>query len=354
MSPFSLFTTVAFLSSGISLADTLYVNNDTAFPAEYRSFDDAFAAAADGDTIMLAPSPTSYGDLDIVGKSVKVIGGGTSNKNRPLQPKQANRLDTIVDRIFIGFDEQNMTPDQPVPDFSAANGTHVSSIRTRMGVWIWSDDCVFTRSETDSSLCVSGDRNIITGCELARGLHILEHLNPVLISTGNLISDCLITNGSQVNNYASVSFSHCVIGFNSTTQTPAGSGTYSTFASTTFRHCVIAGSTKFNSYRSDGTTLHHCLVVGTSSSAVIPAHSADNGNLTTTEQNSVFEEGFVLKDGSLAAGAGEDGEDLGIFGSDTPFEWGGLPALPLIEQFEVLSANPDTGLRFRVKAVARD
>lgn len=356
MKPFQFvyYASLLPLTISTSSADILYVNNDTAFPAEYRSFDDAFAAAVDGDTIMLAPSLTTYGDIVVIGKSIKVIGGGTSNKFATLQPKNAEGLDTIVDQVFIGLGEQDMTPNQPVPDFSGANGTQISSVRTRMGVWIWSDDCVFSRCETASTFSVSGDRNIITGCELA-GIRVRSHLNPVLNSTGTQFLNCVIPGGSDVNNDTTASFSHCIIGFNLTTGTPGGSGTYSTLASTTFRHCIIAGSTNsFNSYRSEGTRLHNCLVVGTVNSAVIPPHSSENNNLITTDQDSVFDEGFVLKAGSPAIGAGEDGEDLGVFGGPTPFEWGGFPALPLIEQFDILSANPATGLRFRVKAVARD
>lgn len=353
---YSICLGLGFLVSNPAFADTLFVNNDTAFPAEYRTFDDAFAAAADGDTIMLAPSLVSYGDITVTGKAIKLVGGGTSNKNPLLQPKRADQLDTIVDQIFVGYGEQNLPPGQPVPDFSDANGTTISSVRTTRGVWIWSDGCVFTRGETASTLSIHGDRNIVTGSVIRGGLHVNSVIDPELNSTGGLISNCLIDNGANIGNHTTSTFTHCVLGFNEITTLPQGSGTaYSTLASTTFRHCIISGSTNaFSSYRSEGNRLHRCLIVGTAGSAVIPPHSSENNNITSTDPGSVFESGFVLKEGSPAAGAGEDNVDLGIFGGPTPFQWGGLPAIPLIEKFDVLSANPTTGLRFRVKAVSRD
>lgn len=340
-----------------AFSDTLYVNNDTAFPAEYRSFDDAFAAAADGDTIMLAPSQASYGTISITGKSIKLIGGGTSNKQPLLQPKRADIMDSIVDRIYVGQDSQDAPPtDEGAPDFSAADGTTISSIQTTQGVWLWSDDCVFTRCETASSLTIWGDRNIITGSIIRGGLYTYASVDMVIRSTGSLISNCLLTSGGgNIDSNTSATFTHCIIGFSETITAPEAPGFYSPLGSATFHHCIIAGSNNaVTGHRSDGTRLHYCLVAGTANSSMIPAHSSDNNNLSSTEPESIFESGFVLKEGSPAIGAGQDGVDLGIFGGPTPFQWGGLPALPLIEQFDILSANPTTGLRFRVKAVARD
>lgn len=345
------------LSISPVFADTLYVNNDTAYPADHRTFDDAFAAAATGDTIMLAPSLTSYGTITITGKSIKLLGGGASNKNALLQPQRADVMDSIIDRLYLGYGSSSVPAGEPAPDFSGSNGTTISSVRTTQGVWLWSDDCVFTRCETASSMSIHGDRNIVTGSVIRGGLTTYSTDDPVIRSTGSLVTNCLLTNGGgNVRNDTTATFTHCVIGFlENSMSTPGSSGTYSSLGSTSFRHCILAGSTNTNnSYRSDGTSLHHCIIVGSADSAVIPSHSSANGNITTTDTDSVFDDGFALKTGSPAIGAGEDSEDLGIFGGPTPFQWGGLPAIPLIEKLDILSANPTTGLRFRVKAVARD
>ena len=82
----SLVPLVLLAVTASASADTLHVNNDTAYPAEYRTFDAAFAAAASGDTIMLASSSTTYGDIVITGKAIKLVGGGTSGEHPQLQP----------------------------------------------------------------------------------------------------------------------------------------------------------------------------------------------------------------------------------------------------------------------------
>lgn len=335
-----------------SSADILYVNNDTAYPADYRTFDAAFAAATSGDTIMLAPSTTSYGDIVITGKAIKLVGNGTGVEHPLLQPARADLASTVTGPIYIGHDSHSVTSGVPAPDFSPSNGTKITGIRTTQGVHIWSDDCVFTRCKTDSSLVIYGDRNVISGSMIPGGLTTLAVNDPDIKPTGTLVSNCLVRNVS-VSSYTSATFTHCVIHFSYPQMEPVPGSNSFYLAFATLKHCIIASSDKFGSITSDGVRLHHCLIVGDPNHGV-PTHSAGNGNITTTDTTGVFEDGFALKAGSPAIGAGENGEDLGIFGGPTPFEWGGVPAIPLIEKLDILSANPETGLSFRVEAVARD
>jgi len=345
---------VLMLCAGIATADTLYVNNDTAYPAEYRTFDTAFAAAASGDTIMLAPSKINYGAIVITGKAIKLVGNGTSTEHPLLQPKRADLISTLTGSITIGHDSHSLTGGAPAPNFSPSNGTVITGVRSNGGITVYSDDCVFARYETNSTFQIYGDRNVISGCKLA-GFAAASRLNPDINSTGTLVRNSLI--GSQhvtSRNNATATLVNCIFGFDTITLAPTGGGgIFSSFGGVTLRHCVIGANDRFNGYNGDGARLHHCLIVGDPHYGV-PAHSANNGNITTTATTAVFEEGFVLKADSPAIAAGEDGEDLGIFGGPTPFEWGGVPAIPLIQKLEILSANPATGLRFKVQAVARD
>jgi hypothetical protein len=348
-----LLTLLAFAPSLI-LAETFFVNNDTAFPADYRTFDEAFAAAAAGDTIMLAPSPTSYGDLIITGKPVKVIGNGSTTDHPLLQPQRADIRSTITGRIYIGHTHYTVPPPDPV-DAAASDGTLISGVVTTQGVVIWSDDCIFTNSKTFSTLTVWGDRNVISKSNIRGGLRFESHHDPVTQSTGSLVSNCIIPNQSGVNieSRCSATLTHCVIDFQTIDFAPKPDSEFSELGSAVLRHCIIAKNTINSGYESDGARLHNCLIAG-ETPASVPSHSIDNNNLTTTTENPVFLDGFQLAPDSPAIGAGENGIDLGIFGGSTPFEWGGVPAIPLIQDFHIISADPVNGLKFRVKATSRD
>jgi len=92
------------------------------------------------------------------------------------------------------------------------------------------------------------------------------------------------------------------------------------------------------------------------SANVIPAHSADNGNVrVSADVAEIFaNDTLALADASPAKGIGENGGDVGVFGGDTPFVNGGIPGIPLINKLNILSSNPTTGLTFAVEAEARE
>ena len=341
-----------------AMADILYVNNDTAYPADYRTFDDAFAAASAGDTIMLAASTTSYGSIAIVGKPVKLVGNKCINNNAPGQPARADEETTKIDYLWVGVTggggESRLL----------ANGTIVESIDVlNLTASVWSDGCTFKNCNMNVGF-VYGSGNLFIGCRFWGRVGLERHedntVTPAHVSPGtnNHFQNC-ITEDLETDSFTSGDFVNCVIGFGGASPT-YGVAENSTV---TLRSCIVDDSNignsgfyrVYNKFNDGGTRLHHCLIVGIGGGDPVPSLSAGLNNLTATSSASVFSDNFYnLLAGSPAIGSGEDGVDMGIFGGPTPYQWGGSPALPLINKLNILEANPTTGLTFRVEAEARD
>ena len=102
-----------------------------------------------------------------------------------------------------------------------------------------------------------------------------------------------------------------------------------------------------------GNTLN-CLFIDT---AAIFGNSADC--LTGTYEDTFTDEGdwgayFQIKAGSSALTASTEGGEIGAFGGPTPFKVGGYPPVPRILKADMISANPTTGITFKIEAEARD
>ena len=363
-------TNIAILLAALStltpvMADILYVNNDTAYPADYRTFNDAFAAAAEGDTIMLAPSLTSYGDIVITGKSIKLIGNGSTHLKPLLQPAKADPLLTIIDDLFIGLNYASASYTGDVTLAQTANGTNVSGIEIAGYLHLWSDQCSLSGIDC-IGVNLYGRNNVISRSVLSDvRLRYNSSSTPALSATGSVIRNSIIFESSvAVYNaiYCSLTLDHCILDFdNLSSEETASSSRGLDFSSgfTTLKSCIIDNQSGeyanglASSWLFAEARLFNCLLVG-SGANTIPEHSADNNNLSTTDVASVFDPGFTLQAGSPALGTGENGTDMGVFGGPAPFEWGGVPALPLINKLDILSADPTTGLTLRVEAEARD
>lgn len=353
-------------------ADTLYVNNNTAYPAEYRTFDDAFAAAADGDTILLAGSTTSYGNILIVGKAVKLVGNKSFNSAAPGQPARADEETTKIGSLKIGHDSVTATLGD---SRLLANGTIVESLEanTILHATIWSDGCTI-RGCNFRGISIYGSGNIVAGSRFSSfGVSMRRRENStvsptyVAAGTGNQIQNCLILSDTgdaiETAEFTSAVFTHCTIGVRLATDDSYDIDPTSTL---TLRNCIINDSEIGNSgvnrvknqFNNGATRLHHCLITSAfgDGDGGIPELSEDLNNLVTTSSSLVFSDNFYnsLKVGSPAIGSGEGGVDMGITGGPTPYEYGGSPSLPLINKLNILSANPTTGLTFKVEAEARD
>lgn len=359
-----------FLAFGVQSvsADILYVNNDTAYPAEYRTFNDAFAAATPGDTIMLAGSTTSYGKIVITGKPVKVVGNKGANNTGPGQPARADELTTIVHNIYVGFDSSILSQSSVTDARLAANGTILESLTCNGALFVWSDFCTVRRcrpATSSVSIHVYGSSNLVSECRLMearleRQVNGAVRPNHVAPGTGNTFQNCLFAE-IEMDFHTSGTFSHCILGGidveTGATTAPASFNDLAG-ATATLRNCIIgddsSGVVK-DEFNRGSTRLYNCLIVGSSGSDMVPSLSAGLNNLVESDPSVVFTNNFyVLAPDSPAIGAGENGENLGIYDGPAPFNWGGSPALPLINRLDILSADPTTGLTFRVEAEARD
>jgi len=82
---------------------------------------------------------------------------------------------------------------------------------------------------------------------------------------------------------------------------------------------------------------------------------SDNGNIQNTNMNSVFVDpanyDYHLLQDSPAKGAGQNGEDMGCYGGDTPFVDGGAPGIPSIVEITASHVgSQQSGLDVIIKA----
>lgn len=120
----------------------------------------------------------------------------------------------------------------------------------------------------------------------------------------------------------------------------------------------------FDRYNNQNNRFENNIFAGT---AVFPdGTNSGSMNLTSVDLSTVFEhiEGnlsdfsflhdFQMKSGSPAIGAGTGGVDMGIYGPESPFKTGGLPAVPHIRSVQVDQKSSNGMLRLEIEASSQD
>jgi hypothetical protein len=120
----------------------------------------------------------------------------------------------------------------------------------------------------------------------------------------------------------------------------------------------------FDRYNNQNNRFENNIFAGT---AVFPdGTNTGSLNLTTVDLSTVFEhiEGdlfvfsflhdFHLKNGSPAIGSGTGGIDMGIYGPESPFKTGGLPAIPHIRSVSIDQKTSNGMLHLEIEAASQD
>ena len=299
-------------------AAILTVDNNPGAVAQFNNFPAAYAAASNGDTILLAGSSTGYPGA-IIYKRLNIVGPGyllSENAVPGLSTNSARLTIELRKDVLLGDASGSVITGMDVG--LATVGSGMTGIRF--------EKCTSSQSIVTSSPCVFKGSN-------------LSSVNFGSGSEGSLISNCLLS--SLLLNTTNLSATHCVVksGFFAGPNTSISN---SIFTVTPQSSLSTAGS------------ITNCLSIA---GAFLPA-GGGNINGPVVIGNVFLNTGsddakWQLAPGSPAIGTGTGGSNMGAFGGATPYVLSGVPGRPRLTRLVVpATATSSSGLQFEVDARA--
>lgn len=313
------------LSLSINAQTIHVVSNLSTHNTAYTTLQDAVDAANTGDIIMLQPSPTSYGDATI-NKSLEIIGSGYF---KPTNPEIAgSQWESVVGTLEVEADG------------TIIKGLNVSTLNIK------TSNTLVTRSRMNYYQIIgSTDETTEINNNVLEKSYVSSYIRIFNKTNFALFKNCFIGYLNGISNDAyNVYIFNNVIGGNSLSQ---GNGvTYSNNVST-YSGITISG-TNNNAYNNN-----------------ICAGDAPNvaNNVGNVDMSTVFvgfptigdysnDTRWQLIDASSnpAKGAGENGEDCGMYGGDNPYIPTGTPDHPEIYGIYAPAINNDNEMNVQIKA----
>jgi len=290
------------------------VNNRTGIVADFTTLQAAHDGALAGDTVMLEPSPTSYGNLTCTKKLIILGAGWFVVEN---YPNYFSPDDSIIGSISFEIGSQNSVL------MGVSGGS--ASIKTSSILIDRNSNISINITSTVSNIQISKNYLVVLNAASATGSTNIIVRNNYLNFSGAL------TYPSSIQ----VLFTHNIF-------TP---GSTYTFNGQTFTNNIAAaGATMiFNT----GTLVSHNIDAFNGSRAVF---GTANGNIGGVTQAIVFvgatgnstDGRWKLKAGSPAISAGADGSDCGMFGGQDPYVLSGVPPIPLFTKLLNSSVGSNT------------
>jgi hypothetical protein len=299
----------------VAHSTVLRVNNTPAIVVPYATLQDAYNAAANGDTIYLEGSEYNYGTIDIY-KRLVIIGTGYFLNENPETQANINPSSISSVNYYTGSSGSKLT------GLSITSSLYFSSTNLQ--------DFVFIRNflnSVNSSYPVS---------------NFLVEQNFIPYGLNGQFENSTIRN-NYVGYFGASSINNTLAVYNnvmdiSTTSTKALCYNNVLIGYANFTNCTL-----FNNVCSE---------------TQVPA---GNGNQLNVDMNDVFvcyttctgysaDARYHLKTGSPAIGAGSSGEDCGMFGGSNPYLLSGLPAIPAIYNFNYNFNNATINVDMKVKS----
>jgi hypothetical protein len=326
-----------FVLLGALSATIIRVNNNPNLDADYTDLQAAIDAAVAGDTIYLEQSAISYGDA-VINKRLIVIGGGyLLDENTQIKPDARS---TSIGDLDIGSSSS--------PDDNLANGTVLIGI-----------------SFAGSTVKVF-DQSSIIRC-LFSGTNGDDLDFESLSSSGSLVSQCIFS--GIFGGGPKITFSNAFGGEDPTNNTISncifyGSGFSASngnvIENNTFIY-ISGGGSNSSVFATSNSTVKNNLIIQGNADLVLSTNSTGNSMINNvivttddTETDYVLGEGstdgqWQLSEGSLAAGAGENGVDVGAYGGLSPYVLSGVPPIPRISSISIpTTGSSSTGLQVQV------
>lgn len=322
--------------TGLAEAKLITVDNNSGSVAMYSSLQSAIDAAATGDTIFIAGSPSSYGSVN-VGRRLKFVGPGYflgEHAVPGINPNSAH-----VDQFYLRrVDLMNATG----CTFSGLSCSVQANEGGITGIAI--DKCRLNGLSSAYNMTVTVSR-----CWLTGGIG--------LETSGSSIRNSVIGSSIMLRNGATVT--NCVVrDFNSSDYIDTTVG--SSISNVVFVTSTAVNITKAAFASRCKGSISHCLSVSGPGPSGGSSYLPDGlGNVPTVHlfydvfTGGLLDKAYYLIDDSPAKGAGFGGVDMGIFTGTQPYIISGLPQIPRITRFVVPSkATSTSGLRIEMDAEA--
>jgi hypothetical protein len=319
---------ILVLTTTIANAKIWRVNNNSGITADFTTAQAAHNAATAGDTIHLEPSGTNYGDLTL-SKRLVVISTGMFITQNPGYQVQSNtgRVNYLTINntgangsvVMVGFDL----------DLNINSG--VGNILVQ--------NCATTYNGGGYNCCGhygnininNADNIIIQGCFI-NNINARNGSNNIIVKNNILVNS--FTNdagcdGVLANNIISAFFQYWNYG--------GGHG----YIGGNIYNCTVENNIWVKGH---SQSFSACLVRNNLSASTGSLPSG-NGNQEGVDMTTVLvnkdcgfvDNGYQLKAGSVAIGAGYGGSDCGAFAGANPFRLAVTPAIPSIYKLEVPS-----------------
>ena len=315
--------TLLVISATTVHSTVLRVNNTPAITVPYATFQAAYNAATNGDTIYLEGSGYSYGTINI-SKNLVIIGPGYFLGQNP--ENQANISTAVIDYLYLNgacSGSKFMGLEIASIDLNGGLAQNIVFLRNRIINSMYSDygissisvyysNIIFQQNFVQGSLSGRFENAVFRNNVFLGGLTINSFNNSVAF-LNNVVGNANITMATQCANnifFGSCNFTNCLLTNNicSASQAPAGNG---------------------NQLNVDMNNVFVCYTTCT-------GFSTDGR--------------YQLKAGSPAIGAGSNGEDCGIFGGTDPYVLSGIPAIPAIYYFNYNFNNTVINVDMKVKS----
>lgn len=322
-------------------ANTFTVNNNTPSPGQYTTILAAMTAAANGDTILVHGSPTTYFIGANITKSLTIIGTGhTPVKDNPLVSKL----------IFSGLsiNASNVT----LKGFALENGFYIQGSNVTIS------DCILIQVVIYYT---------VTGLVLRNNIFSTANYNAVWFEFVNpnatpniLIENNLFTAGVQIHgagNAKDVTFKNNVfLGSSTSALNLIFSGTPDNwiFQNNIFWNRTIAPSAANSAFINN-------ISYSPNGDANVPITNGglNVGNINANPLLVTYSGGGIaagqdlhLQPGSPGILAGSDGTDIGMYGSAIPHTDHGMPNIPVMQSMTITSGAVPVGGTIQVTVVS--
>jgi hypothetical protein len=300
---------IFLFASSVCCAKIWRVNNNAGVVADFTTAQAAHNAAASGDTIMIEPSATTYGSLNVTKKLIIFGVGYYLNVANPNSPITKNSLISgpsfntgssgsviagmVHDGVFtMGINASNITIIRNA-GFPISLGNNINNIliNSNMNIGV-------TAKNISSSSNVIIANNFLSYVDIdATPIGVVVSNNVFYSSIkclGQIFSNNIFMNGSTPDITSSIVSNNI--------------------------DCRLPGSTGFGT--SNGNK-------GNISPQDVFVGGTVNGNNFTVS----YDGDLVLKATSPAKAAGIGGVDCGMFGGSSPYVLSGLPPVPLLTKF---------------------
>jgi hypothetical protein len=315
-SPTSLLILLTTFAAAPLPAAILTVDNNPGAVAQFNNFPAAYAAASNGDTILLAGSSSGYSGV-IIYKRLNIVGPGYLLSENAIPGLSTNSASLNID---LGKDVL-----QGDASGSVITGVSVGTGAVALGMTgIRFEKC--TGNISTASPCIVRASNL-GNAQFGNG------------SQGSLISNCLI-GGLQLST-TNLSATHCVVKSN-----------FSAVTNTSISNSIFTVTSQAS--LSTASSITNCLSIA---GAFLPA-GGGNINGPVVIGNVFLNTGsddarWQLAPGSPAIGTGTGGSNMGAFGGATPYVLSGVPGRPRLTRLVVpATATSSSGLQFEVDARA--